>query len=226
MKLILTCEHAGNLIPGEYKHLFLGAGEVLETHRGYDPGAYDLFTFLRNIAYYHKEHSISRLLVEINRSPGNPKVFSEFTRQLSVSQKETILETYYFPYRKEVEQRIEGIISNGEPVLHISIHSFTHILNGKERNADIGLLYDPARSEEKLFCKKLKEQLLHEDKNLKVRYNYPYLGRADGFTTFLRKKFRQNYLGIEIEVNQKFAVKNIFPSQLKINFLKAFTALL
>lgn len=226
MKLVLTCEHAGNLIPREHQRLFSGAAEVLKSHRGYDPGAYDLYTFLRNIANYHKEHHISRLLVEINRSLGNSQVFSEFTRELSDSQKKDILEAYYFPYRKEVESQIDEIISNGDSVLHLSIHSFTPSLNGEERNADIGLLYDPRRSEEKLFCKNLKERLLKEDKDLKIRYNYPYLGKADGFTTFLRKRFPKNYLGIEVEVNQKFAVKNKFPSHLKMTFLKAISEIL
>jgi hypothetical protein len=32
-----------------------------------------------------------------------------------------------------------------------------------------------------------------------------YLGKADGFTTYLRKQFPESYIGIEIEINQKFA---------------------
>lgn len=34
--------------------------------------------------------------------------------------------------------------------------------------------------------------------------NYPYRGRADGFTTQLRKRFPiKAYAGVELEVNQK-----------------------
>ncbi len=37
-----------------------------------------------------------------------------------------------------------------------------------------------------------------------VRRNYPYRGNADGFTTYLRKKYPgSKYIGIEIEINQK-----------------------
>ena len=221
MKLVLTCEHAGNEIPEEYQYLFENVTAILNSHRGYDPGAFNLFSALQKIADYHQEHHISRLLVEINRSRGNPQLFSEFTRELTNCQKETILEACYIPYRKEVEQHIEDIISKGDSVLHLSIHSFTPSLNGKERNADIGLLYDPGRSEEKMFCRKLKERLLQEDKDLKIRYNYPYLGKADGFTTFLRRKFPKHYLGIEIEVNQKFVKNDILDPQLKMVFLNA-----
>jgi hypothetical protein len=37
-----------------------------------------------------------------------------------------------------------------------------------------------------------------------VRFNYPYRGVNDGFTTANRRVFApQEYLGVEIEVNQK-----------------------
>jgi hypothetical protein len=39
---------------------------------------------------------------------------------------------------------------------------------------------------------------------MKVRFNYPYKGTSDGLTTTLRKKFGPQYVGIEIEINQKF----------------------
>jgi hypothetical protein len=41
---------------------------------------------------------------------------------------------------------------------------------------------------------------------LKTRLNYPYLGTADGFTVYLRRRFPPDaYLGIELEINQKHA---------------------
>jgi hypothetical protein len=58
-----------------------------------------------------------------------------------------------------------------------------------------------------------------------VRFNYPYLGKADGFTTFMRKQFPKNYIGIEIEVNQKFAANNIIERQLKEDIYKAISRL-
>ena len=39
--------------------------------------------------------------------------------------------------------------------------------------------------------------------SLRIRRNYPYLGKTDGFTSFLRKKYSAKfYAGIEIEINQ------------------------
>lgn len=215
MKLILTCEHAFNTIPQEYQDLFINAEEILESHRGYDPGALDLFNELKDLADFSFYHETGRLLVEVNRSKGHSNLFSEFTKNLSGKQKNEILIQYYFPYRDSVEKQISSIIEKGEKVLHLSVHTFTPKLNEEIRNTDIGLLYDPTRSEEKEFSKKLKQNLKNQNPELKIRFNYPYLGKADGFTTYLRKKFLENYLGIELEVNQKFVSQNQMDHQIK-----------
>jgi len=207
MKLILTCEHAGNNIPDTYKKYFNNEA-VLKTHRGYDLGALDIFQYLQPLADASYFSETSRLLVELNRSLFNKQLFSEFSNSLSKNEQSEILNTYYFPYRTEIEYKIAAYIKSKQQVLHLSIHSFTPNLNGNERKADIGLLYDSRRKKEQEFCKQFKAELLKQDPNLNVRFNYPYLGKADGFTTFLRKQFSTNYLGIEIEVNQKFVVNN------------------
>ena len=39
--------------------------------------------------------------------------------------------------------------------------------------------------------------------DLRVRRNYPYVGYADGLTTYLRTRFAAKlYAGLEIEINQ------------------------
>ena len=215
MKLILTCEHAFNTIPQEYQDLFINAEEILESHRGYDPGALDLFNELKDLADFSFYHETGRLLVEVNRSKGHSNLFSAFTKNLSGKQKNEILTQYYFPYRDSVEKQISSIIEKGEKVLHFSVHTFTPKLDEEIRNTDIGLLYDPSRSEEKEFSKKFKQNIKNQNPELKIRFNYPYLGKADGFTTYLRKKFHENYLGIELEVNQKFVPQNKMEYRIK-----------
>jgi predicted N-formylglutamate amidohydrolase len=37
--LVITCEHGGNRIPEPYRELFHAHQALLDTHRGYDPGA-------------------------------------------------------------------------------------------------------------------------------------------------------------------------------------------
>jgi predicted N-formylglutamate amidohydrolase len=72
------------------------------------------------------------------------------------------------------------------------------------RNADIGLLYDPARRGEAELCRRWQARLRASAPELKVRRNYPYAGKSDGFTTYLRRRFPAKvYVGIELEINQK-----------------------
>ena len=71
------------------------------------------------------------------------------------------------------------------------------------RDADIGFLYDPARRYERKFCREWRKKLVANKDLWRVRMNYPYRGTADGLTTYLRKKMKGTYLGIEVEINQK-----------------------
>jgi predicted N-formylglutamate amidohydrolase len=148
--------------------------------------------------------SASRLLVEVNRSLHHRNLFSEFSRGLSNVERQVILSSYYLPYRQAVEDEIRTAIDNRKTILHLSLHSFTPTLAGVARNAEIGLLYDSRREREALFCRELRRKLLTHVPGWRIRRNYPYLGRADGFTTHLRRLFRaDHYLGIELEVNQR-----------------------
>jgi predicted N-formylglutamate amidohydrolase len=144
----------------------------------------------------------SRLLIEVNRSIENEQLFSEFTSRLSTFEKEKLFQYIYKPYRERVLSTIENL---PKPLLHLSIHSFTPVLNNLERKTDIGILFDPDRNSELVFCQKLQEHLLIDLPEFQIHFNEPYKGTDDGFTTWLRKKYTaDDYTGIEIEVNQKF----------------------
>jgi len=221
MKLVITCEHAFPDIPEKYQHLFEKDPEVLNTHEAFDPGAFELFRALEQFADFSKYQTIGRLLVETNRSYNHQKLYSRYSSKLSGNEKDTILQKFYWPYRREIKENIEQFIKEGHTVLHLSIHSFTPVWNSIERNCDIGLLYDPRRIVEKKFCNNWKKSLLQKNSKLNIRFNYPYLGKSDGFTTALRSSFLDDYLGIELEVNQKWVIKNSINSGLKNNIIQS-----
>lgn len=201
--ILLTCEHGGNDVPEEYQHLFEDAHHVLETHRGWDIG---ILPFAEEMARVLKapllSSTVSRLLVELNRSLGHPQLFSEFSGTLPKGARQELLAKYYFPHREMVAQAVERALEFGQ-VFHITVHSFTPELNGQVRNADITFLYDYRRKSERGLSELWQSQL-EQSLGVKVRRNYPYRGHTDGLTTALRKHWPESdYVGICIEVNQK-----------------------
>ena len=202
---LVTCEHGGNRIPASYRTLFHGHRELLDTHRGYDPGALLMARQLaRALRAPLVTSTVSRLLIDLNRSVGHPHLFSDVTRGTPATVREGIVARHYLPYRGRVEQVVAGAVSRGRRVIHVSSHSFTPELFGKVRRADVGLLYDPRRRGEVRLCAQWKSVLAYMAPDLRVRRNYPYVGKGDGLTSYLRRRFPPAaYVGVEIEVNQR-----------------------
>ena len=202
-RILITCEHAGNEVPAEYVPLFQSHQSLLQTHRGWDLGALPLAQ--RAAAFFSAPCHYSqttRLLVDLNRSLGHVNLFSNITRPLPREDKNRILDRFYHPYRNQVQSVISNWLQRDGVVFHLSVHTFTPVLDGVRRNADVGLLYDPQRAREKSLCVEWLNQM-RERCGFRIRRNYPYLGIADAFIPFLRKLFPpQRYIGIELEVNQ------------------------
>src|SRR4051794_17373531 len=207
-RFIVTCEHGGNRIPARYRSLFTAAGALLDSHRGFDPGALQLARQLA--AALHAplvSATVSRLLVDLNRSIGHPRLHWDAVRALALSDRERIVHECYRPYRRAVESQVAHDVGSGR-VIHVSSHSFTPVLDGKPRHADIGLLYDPSRAGEVALCAAWKQALHHCAPELRVRRNYPYAGIGDGLTSYLRSRYSaQRYVGVELEVNQKHVLE-------------------
>ena len=104
LRIIITCEHGGNSLPKRFRPLFHNRKKLLESHRGHDPGALELAKKLaRGLKAPIFFSEITRLLIDANRSPDNPKRFSEFTGSLSAPEKAIIQELCYQPYRALAE---------------------------------------------------------------------------------------------------------------------------
>lgn len=204
LRLLLTCEHGGNAVPAAHRALFDGRRRLLESHRGLDIGARAAARELqRRLGAPLVCATVTRLLVDLNRSAGHPQLFSEVTRDLPVHQRERLLARYYHPYRQLVRDWIVLRLARGERVLHLSVHSFTPVLRGQRRRADVGLLYDPASPGEARFCRAWQAALAAQPAGWTVRRNYPYRGTSDGQVVELRRRYRvRGYLGIELELNQ------------------------
>jgi len=187
---LITCEHGGNWVPAPYRPLFLAQRSLLDSHRGYDLGALVMARALaRAFGALLVTSTTTRLLIDLNRSVDHPYLFSRVTRNVSVQLRTKIIDQYYWPYRMQVERHIRKSVSRGRRVIHISSHSFTPELGGKVRGAEL--------------CAHWKASLAAVAPALRVRRNYPYAGKGDGLTSYLRLQFPgSSYVGVELEINQ------------------------
>lgn len=204
--MVITCEHAGYEIPPRLLPQVAIPASVLTSHRGYDRGA-------REIALALGEQlnsppvlcTVTRLVVDHNRSESFDGMFSRYGRALDDRTREELLRQHYRPFRDQVRKAIEQQLAAGHDVVHISVHTFTPVLRGERRSADIGLLFDPVRAAETQVAEAWRDALMRHWPQLRVKMNYPYLGTDDGHTTALRAVFPDpQYAGIELEVNQKW----------------------
>jgi predicted N-formylglutamate amidohydrolase len=215
LNIIVSCEHATRFIPGEFRDLFCGQEKVLRSHRGWDEGAKEL---AQSLAKKFKAPLLlgkhSRLLADLNRTPDNRGIFSEWTDSLSRAEKEKIIAWHHFPHWESARRAVKACTKSGNRVLHIGVHSFVPVLNGHRRSTDIGLLYDPRRKREEELCFALQKNL-RKHTDFAIHRNLPYRGTGNGLVSAFRKEFSaESYLGLELEINQrcfkaKDATKNI-----------------
>lgn len=202
MSLIVSCEHASGHVPKRYAHAFTSraAARALSSHRGLDLGALPLARELaRACGVPLLAGKLTRLLIDLNRSPGHRASFSPFSLKLE-SHLRTELEELRAAHFATVLERVRTSVG---PAVHVAVHTFTPVLHGKKRNMDVGLLYDPGRRAEVQLAARLDRALSLE--GLKVRRNAPYTGVSNCVPTWLRRQVSpRRYVGLEIELNQAF----------------------
>ena len=203
--LFVTAEHGGNDVPPDFAEIFRGRDELLESHRGWDPGSLGLATVLAsrlNATLFTA--TVTRLLVDPNRSSYHRDVFSEVTRPLDRAARSALLDAWHRPHRDRVMNAVARAVDQGRHVLHLGIHSFTPELNGVVRKPDIAFLYDPQRPTEAKIARAWAKGVAARLPGRTIRRNDPYRGSADGLTTTLRRMHADtSYAGIEVEVNQR-----------------------
>lgn len=200
--VLITAEHASCAVPDEWAGLFAGHADLLRSHRGWDPGTPELAAALAvELQAPLLAGEVTRLLVDLNRSAGHRQHFSEFTRALPLAERAALVKRYWQPhwsaYREHIERAPSGL-------LHLACHSFTSILHGQVRNADIGLLYDPGRAGEQALARRIAEAIRALWPALRVRMNYPYRGTANGMGQQHRRWFPETrLLTLELEINTR-----------------------
>lgn len=205
--LVVSCEHASAKFPVELQALLGDWAANLPSHRLFDEGTKAIAEKLTQEAkcpLFLGEYS--RLVVDLNRSLGHPALLGEPLRLWSKQKKIDLIERFYRPLRQDVARAVAAALASNKKVLHLSIHSFTPVWNGQERNADFALLYDPQHGGESTFCRHWMAAVKKAKPEWHCRFNYPYRGVSDGHTKALRKQFGGDYWGVELEFNQRLAL--------------------
>jgi predicted N-formylglutamate amidohydrolase len=202
--LILTCEHAVCAVPPEVE-LEVGP-DVLRSHHGWDSGAAALARSLAGLLGAPLlEGEVSRLVVDLNRREEGAGVTPSLSFGLPIPgnvglaavERERRLERYHRPYRR----RVHELAGAQPPCLHLSVHSFDPSLDAARADLEVGILFDPDRQPEAAVAGRLVDGL--QDEGWEARPNQPYLGVADGLTTWLRERLSPGcYSGIEVEASQ------------------------
>lgn len=207
---VVTCEHASNRLPVRYGSLGLEPARLSE-HIAWDPGSREIARALgRRLGCPLHEGRYSRLLIDLNRNLGHPKLIAQRSfgveipgnRNLDAAERERRIREYWTPYRERVLSCMRSIVERAGRCIHFGVHSFTPVVDGVERDVCVALLYDPGRGAELELAGQMAASL--KAGGVRVRRNYPYRGVSDGLVTACRKVFPDcEYAGIEIEVSQK-----------------------
>lgn len=202
---VLCCDHAGRYIPRKLGNLGLSEAE-LSMHIASDIGASGMARELQErLGAYLIEQPYSRLVIDCNRPPGVPSSIvekSEYVeiarnRGLSDAERQARVDEIFHPYQREIEREIERRVTNAEPTLFISVHSFTPRYMGDARRWHAGVLYnrDPRLA-------RFVIDMLSADPELCIGDNEPYFLSDETDFTVVQHAERRGLPHIELEIRQ------------------------
>lgn len=197
--VVLVCEHATHFIPDAFQNLGLSP-ENLKSHAAWDPGAKAVAQYLSHtMDAVMVQGEVSRLVYDCNRPPSAPDAMPKSSEiiqvpgntGLSTAEKAARVQTYYEPFRTALAH----VISQIDAPIIVTIHSFTPIYHGKQRDVEIGVLHD---SDTRLADAMLATGANHCDRV--ILRNQPY-GSEHGVThTLTEHAIPNGYLNVMLEI--------------------------
>ncbi|MCJ8300368.1 MAG: N-formylglutamate amidohydrolase [Pseudomonadales bacterium] len=179
----IICEHASSHIPDCYKNLGL-TGEQVQRHIGWDIGAEQLarnLALILNAPLVLQTHS--RLLYDCNRPPSAASAIVQMSdgteipgnKNLSASEKRDRADDIYVPFHRSITELLDQRATKSRNII-VTIHSFNPILQGVQRQLDIGFINaaDPSWAETLAAAGQ-------QYTELSIKQNQPY-SSADGVT--------------------------------------------
>lgn len=184
---LILCDHATNIIPGEYGDLGLAASD-LDRHIAYDIGVRDVTMELaRNLGAPALLTRFSRLLIDPNRGADDPTLVMRIAdgavipgnARIGPGEIEARRQRFHAPYHRAIGEAIDRAIAAGHPPAIFSVHSFTPVFHGRPRPWHATVLWD---SDPRLPLPLLRA--LEAEGDIPVGENVPYSGRLRGDTLY------------------------------------------
>jgi predicted N-formylglutamate amidohydrolase len=205
LPVLLVCDHASNRFPRSLGTMGLDYLDRV-SHIALDIGANAVAEKLAdNLGSTAVLCQYSRLIVDCNRELIDDSAFVEYSdgvdipgnQNLQSNQKERRASEIYWPYHNAIKDQIVRLKKNGIDPIVISIHSFTPVMNGNDREWEIGVLWDKDSVTAEIFLTRLVES------GYLVGNNKPYSGKdPEDFTIdFHAESAGLPHVGIEISQN-------------------------
>ena len=202
-QVILVCEHASRVLPKSLGTLGL-SDEALASHIAWDPGALAVSRLMaQSLDATLLYQRFSRLVYDCNRPPESPAAMPEKSEVFDVpgnagldrAARDARTAALYLPFREKLSGLVRERIAAGRPPVIVTMHSFTPVYFGRQRDVEIGILHDTDA--------RLADAMLAEaanDGRYDARRNEPY-GPQDGVTHTLKEHGLSNGLAnVMIEV--------------------------
>lgn len=202
--LIFSCEAATCAIPEQHRALFAEHTERLTSTEGWEPGSLNL---AQGMAMKFRtplsDASVSRLLIDLSRSPDDPRRFSDISSALPPAQRDQLHERLFVPFRNQLRQRITDSLKRNNQVLHISIRTHPAERGGPIPATDIGLIFQPLRSAERTLASTWLTHLRTAAPDLRIAANEPDINDQLGLLNHLRAEFDDpHYAALTLSVAQ------------------------
>ncbi len=200
---LFVCEHASRTLPEALGTLGL-SDEALVSHIAWDPGALEISRLMAkslNSALIFQR--FSRLVYDCNRPPDAPDAMPSTSEiysipgnaDLDARDRRIRTEALYLPFAQALGDLIARRRVRGQETVLVTVHSFTPVYKGRQREVEIGILHD---ADSRLADAML--QVAEDTKDFDVRRNAPY-GPQDGVTHTLKRHGLENGLmNVMIEV--------------------------
>ena len=182
--ILLICEHATNFMPAGFNGLGL-TKQQLQSHIAWDPGAIETAQIMAHLLDAPLIAApVSRLIYDCNRPPESATAMPLTSENqlipgnanLSESSRQQRVTNYYRPFESALSERVALM---GIPLM-ITVHSFTPVFLGQQRQVEIGVLYDS----DSRFADAFLQQTL-SDTRFNIQRNQPY-APTDGVTHTLK----------------------------------------